>query len=192
MNITFILFVSIVVALLILLVWALRNPAQRGSLKVEPASLEQPRPRHATYLPLIRQALSPTDIEFLATRGSPNLARRARKERRAVALSYLDELRNDFQRLLRLARVVASLSPEVGAGQEFERVRLSLRFSCRCQMIRLELYSGFLVLPQLDGLSQMVSELAVRMEAAMKELGERAALAVKLASSSDQRGVDIA
>ncbi len=191
MSFTFILFVSIVVALLILLAWALRNPAQRKALKIEPASLEQPGPRHSTYLPLIRQALSPTDLEFLATRGSPGLARRARKERQRVTLSYLDELRNDFQRLLRLARVVASLSPEVGAAQEFERLRLSFRFSCRCQMVRVGLYSGLLVLPQLGGLSQMVSELAVRMEAAMQELGERAVLAAKLASSPDQRGVDI-
>jgi hypothetical protein len=190
-NFTFILFVSIVVALLILLAWALRNPEQRKTLKIEPASLEQAGPRHSTYLSLIRQALSPTDLEFLATRGSPGLARRARKERRRVALSYLDELRNDFQRLLRLARVVASLSPEVGAAQEFERLRLSFRFSCRYQMVRVGLYSGLLVLPQLSGLSQMVSELAVRMETAMKELGERAILAAKLASSPDQRGVDI-
>jgi hypothetical protein len=191
-NLTFILFFLIVAALLALLAWALRNPTKRMQLGVASASLEQTGRRHATYLPLIRQALSPADLEFLAARGSPRLARRARKERRRVALSYLGELRSDFQRLLRLARVVASLSPEVGAAQELERVRLSFRFSCRCQMVRAALYSGLLVLPQLSGLSQMVSELAVRMETAMKELGERAALAAKLASSPDGRGVDIA
>jgi hypothetical protein len=191
-NFTFILFVSIVLALLILLAWALRNPERRRASRVEPASLEQPGPRHATYLPLIRQALSPADLEFLAARGSPSLARRVRKERRRVALSYLNELRNDFQRLLRLARVIASLSPEVGAAQEWERLRLSFRFSFRYQIVRAGLYCGLLVLPQLSGLSQIVSELAFRMETAMKELGERAVLAAKLASSSDHRAVDIA
>jgi hypothetical protein len=191
-NLTFIFFVPIVVALLILLVWALRKPESRNAWKVEPGSLEQPRPRHATYLSLIRQALSPADLEFLAARGSPVLARRVRKERRRVALSYLKELRNDFQRLLRLAQVIASLSPEVGAAQEWERLRLSLRFSFRYQIVWAGLYSGLLVLPQLSGLSQLVSELAFRMETAMKELGERAVLAAKLASSSDGSGVDIA
>jgi hypothetical protein len=192
MNLTFIFFVPIVVALLILLVWALRKHEPRDAWKVEPGSLEQPGPRHATYLSLIRQALSPTDLEFLATRGSPGLARRVRKERRRVALSYLNELRNDFQRLLRLAQVIASLSPEVGAAEEWERLRLSLRFSCRYQIVRAGLYSGLLVLPQLTGLSQIVSELAFRMETAMKELGERAVLAAKLASSPDGGSVDIA
>ncbi len=192
MNLTFILFVPIVVALLTLLAWALRSPERHTASRVEPASLEQPGPHHATYLQLIRQALSPADLEFLAARGSPSLARRVRKERRRVALSYLNELRNDFQRLLRLARVIASLSPEVGAAQEWERLHLSFRFSCRYQMVWAGLYSGLLVVPQLSGLSQIVSELAVRMETAMKELGERAVLAAKLASSTDHGAVDIA
>jgi hypothetical protein len=94
--------------------------------------------------------------------------------------------------LLRIAQVIASLSPEVGAAQEWERLRLSFRFSCRYQIVRAGLYSGLLVLPQLSGLSQIVSELAFRMETAMKELGERAVLAAKLASSPDRSGVDIA
>jgi len=191
-NFTLIFFVFVVVALLILLVWTLRKPEPRNGWKFEAGSLEQPRPRHATYLSLVRQALSPADIEFLAARGSPGLARRVRKERRRVALSYLNELRNDFQRLLRLAQVIASLSPEVGAAQEWERFRLSFRFSCRYQIVRAGLYSGLLVLPQLSSLSQVVSELAFRMETAMKELGERALLAAKLASSPDRSGVDIA
>jgi hypothetical protein len=191
-NSTFLLFFLIVTVLLALLTWVLRNPEQRKALKVEPASLEQAGRRHATYLPLIRQALSPVDLEFLALRGSPRLARRARKERRRIALSYLGELRNDFQRLLRLARVVASLSPAVGTTQELERLRLSFHFSFRWQMVRAGLYVGLLVLPQLSGLSEVVSELAFRIETAMKEIGERAALAARLASSSDGRGVHIA
>jgi argininosuccinate lyase len=44
-------------------------------------------------------------------------------------------------------------------------------------------------LPQLDGLGDMVSGLSVRMEEAMKELGERAALAAELASSLNRRGL---
>ena len=90
MNISFIVFFPIVAALLILLLWALRSPTKRKALSVDLASLEQPGRRHATYLPLIRQALSPSDFAFLSSRGSPQLARRAGKERRRIALSYLD------------------------------------------------------------------------------------------------------
>src|ERR1700730_7297861 len=191
-NIGFIVFFLIVAALLIVLLWALRSPKKRKALSVDLTCLEQTGRRHATYLPLIRQALSPADFLFLSSRGSPELARRASKERRRIALSYLAELRDDFHRLLRLARVVAALSPEVGAVQELERLRLGLEFSWRYQMVRAGLYSDLRAFPRLNELSLMVSNLAVRMEAAMKELGERAAIAAELTSALDRRGVDIA
>lgn len=192
MSFTLILFFLIVAALLAVLAWALRGPRPHAAHKLDLECLEQTGRRHATYLPLIHQALSPMDFAFLSSHGSPQLLRRARKERRRVALSYLTALHDDFQRLLRLAQVVALLSPDVGAAQEFERARLSLLFSWRYQMVRAALYAGLLSLPRLDALSHIVSELAVRMETALKDLGERAALAAKTASSLDGRGVDIA
>jgi hypothetical protein len=192
MNFTLILFLPIVAALLAVLTWALRGPRPSSTQKLDLECLEQTGRRHATYLPLIHQALSPMDLGFLASHGSSALLRRVRKERRGVTLAYLAALHDDFQRLLRLAQVVALLSPDVGAAQEFERARLSVQFSLRYQMLRAGLYAGLLSLPRLDALSHMVSELAARMEMALKELGERAALAAKAASSLDRRGVDIA
>jgi hypothetical protein len=109
-----------------------------------------------------------------------------RKERRHIAVIYLPTIQDDFSRLLRLARVIAVLSPRVRTVQEWERLRLSIQFYLRYEVVRLALAIGGAPLPQLSGLSQMVSELAVRMETAMKELGERAALAAELASSLDQ------
>jgi hypothetical protein len=44
----------------------------------------------------------------------------------------------------------------------------------------------------MNAVSTLVSRLAVRMEAAMKELGERAALAAELASAADRGDVDVA
>jgi len=193
MNLTLILFFfPLVAALLVVLAWALRRPRGPSAQKLDLECLEQTGRRHATYLPLIHQALSPRDSSFLASQGSPDLLRRVRKERRRVALAYLTGLHDDFQRLLRLAQVVALLSPDVGVAQEFERARLSLQFSWHYQMVRAGLYAGLLSLPRLDALSHMVSELAFRMESALKELGERAALAAKAASSLDGRSVDIA
>jgi hypothetical protein len=193
MNFFFYTFILTVAILLFLLTWSLRAPKKRRASSLDPvASLQDPGRRHATtYLSQIRRALAPADFEFLASRASAKVTRRVRKERRQVALIYLSAVQEDFQRLLRLARVIALLSPEVVATQESERLRLSVQFTLRCQMIRAELLLGLAPLPQLSGLSQMVSGFAVRMETAITELGERAALATDLASSLERRGVGL-
>ena len=52
---------------------------------------------------------------------------------------------------------------------------------------------GFVPIAQLSQLSQMVSELSIQMETSMKELGERAAMAVRSASSPlDRNGAGVA
>jgi hypothetical protein len=114
-----------------------------------------------------------------------------RKERRGVALSYLTALHEDFSRLLDLATVVAALSPELAPTQEKERVWLKVQFTSRYQLLRVALHAGVFPQHKLDILTHQVSELAVRMETAIRELGERAAVAAKLASSLDGRGVDV-
>ena len=185
-------FSSIALGLLLLLAWALRTPGKNSHGKIDLASLEESGRRHATYVALIEQASSAADIEFLARRGFPGIARRVDRERRRVALLYLTQLRNDFYRLLLLGRAVAALSPVVGSHQELERLWLSFKFSCRYQMIRAGFYYGLLPLLQLNALSYMVSQLAVQMETSMNELGERAAVAVRIASSLDGDGIDAA
>jgi hypothetical protein len=184
-------FSGVVAALLLVLGWALRAPGKSSRGKFDLASLEESGRRHATYFVLIKQAASPADMEFLAKRGSPEIVRRVRRERRRIALLYLTHLREDFQRLLRLARAVAALSPAVGSRQELERLWLSLEFSWRYRMIRAGFYYGLLPVPQLNSLSHMVSQLAVQMETSMKELGERAAMAVQMASTLDGNGMDV-
>jgi hypothetical protein len=184
-------FFPVVAALLLLLAWGLRSPGTRLVGKFDLGSLEESGRRHATYFALIRQAASPADLEFLARRGSPQIAHRVQRERRSVALLYLTQLREDFQRLLRLARAIAALSPAVGSRQELERLWLSWEFWWRFQVIRGGFYYGLLPLLQLNTLSHMVSQLAVQMETSMRELGERAAMAVEMASTLDGNGVDI-
>jgi hypothetical protein len=192
MNFFFYTFILTVAVLLFLLTWSLRAPRKRRASTLDPvASLQDPGRPHATYLSQIQRALAPADFEFLTSRASGKLTRRVRKERRRIALAYLSGVQEDFQRLLRMARVIAVLSPEVGAAREFERLRLGVQFTLRCQMIRMRLLCGIATLPQLSGLSQMVSGFAVRMEIAITELGERAALATELASSLERRGVGL-
>lgn len=190
MNATYFIFFGIVAVLLGLLAWALRTPRRRSVNRFDLSSLEQSGRRHATYFAPIQQALSSADIDFLASRASPALTQRVKKERRRVLVVYLRALRSDFRRLLHLARALAVVSPTVGTAQELERLRLAALFSCRYQIVLLTLYSGLLAPPQVSGLSQLVSELAVEMEMAIRELGERAALAGRLTSPLDGSGVD--
>ena len=192
MSTMFFLFAAVAV-LLLLLGWVAHNPERKSSgCNGDPASLEESGRRHATYLPVIRQAMAPSDFEFLALRAPNGLVRRTHRERQRIAMLYLADLRADFEKLLRLARVVAVLSPEVGASHEVEHLRLTLRFSWRYRLVVLGLYSGSLLLPQISCLSQIVSELAARMESAMQDMGERAAVAAELASSLDRRWLDLA
>src|SRR5260370_40005418 len=95
-------------------------------------------------------------------------------------MRYLAALRGDFQSLLRMARVIAALSPEVVAVQEFERLRLTGMFAWRYQLIRWRLWTGLAPMTQLDGLSNLVSGLSVRLEMAVKEIGGRAPGATSL------------
>jgi hypothetical protein len=178
------------VALFLLLVWALRPRPTNPTAPL--AELDEPARPPATYFGLIRRAMSDEDFAFLTARASGRSVRRAHKERQRVALLYLSDLRVDFRRLMRLARVIAVLSPEVAASHEVERLRLSMRFFWRYHSVQFGLYAGLLWLPQLSALSQMVAELARRMESAMKDLGERAAVAAELASTLNRRGLGVA
>ncbi len=191
MSLTLILLIGFAVLVLLLLVWVLRDPRKHARSDGDPESNEELGQRHVGYFSQVRQALAAEDFAFLALRGSPQLARRVRKERRMIALAYLACLREDFLKLWRLARVIASMSPQVGVGQELARLRLGLTFSMRYEMIRIQFLFGFSPLPELGSLSDVVSRLSIRLETAMKDLGERAALAAKLGSSLDNgQGLD--
>ena len=192
MTLSSYLFFGLVGVLLLLFVWAARKRASKDSPLLEATALEECGRGHVAHLPQIRQALAETDSLYLSRRAPAIVAKRVRRERRRVALAFLSAVRDDFQNLLRMAKIVARLSPEVAALHEFERIRLTIVFAWHYQMIRLQLRCGLLPIPQLDGLSSLVSALSVRMETAMNALGERAALASQMASSFDRRGSDVA
>lgn len=177
--------------LLLLLGWAFYGSRRRVEKPPDCRVLEDLSRRHVLFLPQIQQALAPQDFSFLVSRGSKKLARRVRSERRRIAFAYLAALQADFRKLLKLARLIALLSPKVAAVREFEQLRLSCEFSLRCQWIRARLILGPTPFSQLTGLSSMVSGLSIRLETAITELGERAALASELASSPHGRGVNL-
>lgn len=184
-------FVITVLILLLLLGWGLYGSRGRFDKPLPALVLQDLSREHVHFLPQIHQALSPQDFSFLASRGSHKLARRVRNERRRIAFAYLAAIQADFWKLLRLARLIALLSPNVIAVREFEQLRLSCQFTLRCQWIRARLTLGPTPFSQLNGLSSMVSGLSVRLETAISELGERAALASELASLPHGRGVNL-
>lgn len=180
---------GIVALLLFAFVWSVQSSRGRKPRPKAGRALEESRRNHVTYMPQIRQALSEADREYLSAVVCKELHHRVGKERRRIALAYLSELREDFRRLVRLATVIAVLSPEVVAVRELERLRLRLEFTWRFEWIRLTLLAGWTPMVQLGALNDLLSGLSVRLEAAMKELGERAALAAELASFPDRRGI---
>jgi hypothetical protein len=135
---------------------------------------------HISKLPQIKQALANSDFMYLNERGYPALAKRIQKERRRIALNYLACLRVEFEKLLRLARMVAAMSPHLAAAQELQGLQLNLEFSYRYYLIYFRLVSGVGPLKAIGSLSNMVSALTIRMETAMSELGEQAALGAEL------------
>jgi hypothetical protein len=194
MNAFFFVTLAGVFTLAVTLVWALRRP-KAVSCSLEPASLQAVASRrgrdHATYLTTICQAMSSEDFQFLEARAAARALRRAHRERQRIAFLYLAELRGEFYSLLRLARVIAALSPQIRAAQELERVGLALRFLWRYHLVLLGLYFGLLFLPQLCGLSAFISQLAVRMDEAIRGVAEQTALADDLGSSLDRRRLDL-
>ena len=187
---TYIFLSAVAVVLLFLLILAFRDPRRPARRGPDFSAQDERDRRHVTYFPQVRQALQEEDFRFLASKGSRELARRVRRERRTIALTYLECLQRDFLRLWRLARVISSMSPNVGAEQEFARLRLGLGFYLRYEILRLKFALGFAPAPELGSLNELVSSLAIRLETAMRDLGERAALAANLASSLNGRGVN--
>jgi hypothetical protein len=176
------------VALLLLLVWALRGGRQSPDAS---GRLEDGAESHVQYIPQIQQALSDGDRQYLLTKGGAHMLKAVERDRRKAAGAFLDALQSEFHRLLRMASIVAALSPEVEPMQEFERLRLTAVFQCRLQLVRARLRMGRAPSRELGELSELVSRLNVRMEAAMRILGERAALAVDMLSAVERGDVQL-
>jgi len=168
-----------------LLFWSLRGASHRKTVD-HGFHVFDSAPRHLRNMAQIRQAMDRADLEYAAEKGGQQLSARIRSERRRVTLLYLAAIRRDFEQSLRVARIVAVLSPEVSGSQEYERLRLSMVFRLRFYAIRLGLHLGNVAQPQILALGQMTASFAMQLEETMARLGERAALAAELALQSEQ------
>jgi hypothetical protein len=178
-------FASLAVFLMLTVAWLAFSGTRRKAQVVRNIN-PQGECLHISNLPQIKQALADSDYLYLKGLGYPALANRMRRERRRIALNYLTCLRFEFEKLLHLARMVAIMSPNVAVAQEVQGLRLNLEFSYRYYLIYFRLVSGIAPLQAIGSLSNMVSALRIRLETAMSELGEQAALGAELLP--DNRG----
>jgi hypothetical protein len=145
-----------------------------GANLLRTLSAESLLPQHFKYFPQVRQALSDEDAGYLELRATSAARRSARQARRIVALEFLTGLRDDYRRLDRLARVLASLAPAANQQREAQRIWLACQFELRWTLIWLELWSGASPVTQLQGMVGLIGTLAARMEASINALQESA------------------
>jgi hypothetical protein len=186
MNFTIILFILLAVLLIGALVWAIRPP-KRKLVSVNDVLTALSEERHYSRLPQILQALRPEDTAFLRARGFVLLRRRIRSERGRIALLYLDCLQEEYEKLLEASRVVAAMAPELVALDEAERFKLNLRFALGCRYLRWKLRLGLEPWRGFGLLSEMTSGMALRLEVATSQIGERAALSFAVSSIVKER-----
>ena len=166
--------IPVAIALCGILLWVLQP--QRGTSVSAPPSPDSLRKnanlaaRHYQYFPQIRRALSSEDARYLLEAAPPRVGKRALRERRGIARSFLKGLHEDFSNLARLGRVIASLSPVVSREQELERLLLIVKFQALYALVWLQIASGILPLERLEGLTGLVGRLAARMEEAVSEI----------------------
>jgi hypothetical protein len=181
MSLSFVLFIAIPIALVLLLVWALRPPKRRlmSTSEVLEALSEE---RHYARLPQILQSLREEDTEFLRLGGFGQLADRLRGERQRIALRYLNYLEEEYQLLLEASHILATIAPAVIPMDEFGRFKRNVRFVFSCHHLRWCLHLGLQPWNVFGTISDMEGELTLGLEAATASLGEQASKASEFPS----------
>jgi hypothetical protein len=171
MSLPIIFLLLFAILLVVLLSWALRPPA-RGPRPVLDVFDALRQSRHSSRMSHILQALEPHDTEFLRSSGHAALMQTIRRQRRVIALNYLQQLQEEFEMLLEISRVLAVMSPEVIAVEEIERWKLSLAFAANCAFLRWKLRLGLQPFSGFTLLSNMATSFARRLEAATTRIAE--------------------
>jgi hypothetical protein len=176
MSLSLLLFIVFAGVLILLLIWAVRPP-KKTRLTVDDVFNALSEKRHYARLPQILQSLREEDTDFLYAKGQNKLADRLRRERRRIALNYLNYLEDEYQLLLEASRILARVAPEVSPIDEFDRFRLNVRFVFACHYLRWRLHLGLQPWDVFGILSDMEGDMTLRLEAAATRIGERAAIA---------------
>jgi hypothetical protein len=186
MTLSLLLFIGIAVALVLLLAWVARPP---GAAPLTPeAALEAlSEERHYARLPQILQALRGDDTEFMRDRGHAELMEQLRRERKQIALRYLDYLQMEFRVLLECSRILATMAPELTVKGEFDRLRQHVAFLWNCQSLRWRLRMDLQPWDAFGTISDKAGTMTLQLEAATARIGERALLANDVSLIPDYR-----
>lgn len=184
------LFVLFAVLLIGLLAWALR-PQKRWNNPGQDIFELLSQPRHCSHMPHILHALQPEDTDFLQEGGKRALMHEVRLRRRQIALSYLDQLQEEFEMLLGVSRALAVMAPEVIAIQEVKRWKLSAGFALNCALLRLRLRFGMQSLDGFELLWRMATEMVRSLEAATNRIAESAVQAAEATGSPAKDSGDL-
>lgn len=158
---------AVVLAIVALLLARSSRSAGAESRDLSGMFLEGVPAKHPRLFPIIQQALSDRDAEFLDAYVGRNPRRRAVAARRAAALFFLAGLRADFLKLSDLSRLLAKSAPESAQANEMERINLEWKFNFLYMIVWLKLRTGMLPIAQLHALSDTIGSMASRLEVAM-------------------------
>jgi hypothetical protein len=166
-----IVFTLAAVALLAAIAWLVGKPLPSEASPEVGEKIEELLPLHSQHFPQVRQALESADFQYVRRKTSRDTEQLWRAERRRILESFLDGLAEDFARLDRFARHVASMSPKFSRREELERIRLSMRFRFNYRIVSIRIAAGNLEsLQQLQRMTELVGNLSARAEAAMARL----------------------
>ena len=171
MSLPVILLVLFALLLVGLLAWALRLPARRVLPETDIFEALH-RSRHSSRMPQVLRALQPADTEHLRDSGQVALMQTLRRQRRRIALNYLNQLQQEFEMLLEISRVLAVMSPDAVGMEEMERWRLSLSFAATCAFLRWKLRLGLQPFSGFTILSNMASNISLELDTATTRIAE--------------------
>lgn len=171
MSVPVLLLVLFALFLVGLLAWALRPPTRknRPSLDIFETLAQS---RHYSRMSQILNALRPEDTEYLRETGQLVLMQTLRRQRRQIALGYLDHLQQEFDELLEISRVLAVMSPEVIGMEESERWKLSVLFTANCAFLRWKLRWGLQPFSGLALLSNMAVSITRQLDTATTQIAQ--------------------
>lgn len=171
MNATLLPFAVFSVAALAVFAWLVAFPLSEETFAKVDLRTEEFLPFHAQHLPQLRQALDLHDAEYIRRKATHELHKKWREERRRILVAFLKGLAEDFARLDRLGRIIASLSPKLRYKEEFERLWFNVRFRLNFRLIKFWiLLGGTGPLGRLRYLTSILSRLSARTEGAMARL----------------------
>ena len=171
MSIPVLLLVLFALLLVGLLAWASR-PSSRRIRPTPDVFQALGQSRHCSRMSQILNALQPEDTEYLRETGQLALMQNLRRQRRRIALRYLDQLQQEFEELLEISRVLAVMSPEVIGMEESERWKLSIRFAANCALLRWKLRWGLQPFSGLTLLSNMAVSMARQLDTATARIAQ--------------------